>query len=106
MSPTEVLERLEIAHRPEEIFGPVDQASKEFRRLAMVVHPDVAGKDTEEIFKKLEQWWQRAEARIKRGTYGDAKGEPILIAQTKKYRFEVLEQFAEGDICNLHLCEW
>ncbi len=70
------------ARSPEDVFPDVtdlEQLSKASRKIAAAVHPDVNPQNTADadvVFKRLKVWEQRAEEKIKAGTWGDGRRYP------------------------------
>src|SRR5690349_1647614 len=109
---------LSKARSPEEVFGTLtgtrsemlEAGRKIFRQMAKVVHPD-SYQGTADFaragasFKLLARFWEQAQAKIERGTYGTtdtaATFEPfILRAGARHYTVERL--LTHGDLCNLY----
>jgi len=72
---------------PEELFG-VDDPKREYRRLAKERHPDRGG--TEAGFKELQLWWDRAQLKMKAGTYGDMKPYAIALLRIGSREWSIL----------------
>lgn len=94
------------AQRPEDIFGrDPSKAPAEYRRLAKLCHPDIAGGDGR-LFQDLSKWWAKAQERIDRGIYGTAEPSVMATIKTRKREYEILRQIAKGEIANVYLCRW
>lgn len=106
------------AVRAEDIFGmPVEgqdileTVKKIYRKLSMVVHPDRHNNDpdtremAEEAFKRLNEFYQKAESKIEQGVYGthteengSAKRGNGFVIKTRKRKYRITSTIAQGDI--------
>ncbi len=105
---------IHYACSPEEVFGKLtgtqaeqfECARKIFRQLAKVVHPDALQGCTDydkAAFKKLALFWEQAQAKINRGTYGIASEKSYALhAKTRLYSLE--QVLFQGDLAALYLC--
>ncbi|HLG62052.1 MAG TPA: hypothetical protein VKY19_08975 [Ktedonosporobacter sp.] len=103
----------------EEVFGalvgPRDEqleaAKRLFRQMAKVVHPDLFQECADfdqagAAFKKLVYFWEQAQTRIERGTYGTAASTEAFVPFsicTKKSHYAAERLLARGDISALYL---
>lgn len=77
------------ARAPESIFPEVSTLvglKKAVRKLAAIVHPDVnpqSAVDADIAFKRLTTWSERAERKIKNGTWGDGKPTAEFMFRTQ-----------------------
>lgn len=120
-----VNQELSMIHRmvmgadcPEKIFGSsanLDSIKKTYRQLARVLHPDLYHSRAEEkviaeeSFKKLNDFYEKAQERLKNGVYGDcAAGENTdsqqsdFIIKTRKAEYHVESAIAQGDLATVY----
>src|SRR2546426_7062006 len=101
-----IAEQLRQAYRPEDVFGPLTEAKRTFRRLARATHPDRHPEPlralAEEAFKLLQHLWERAEVRLKAGLYGRPE---IAEIPTKHHTYTVLSEYRRGDLATLYDCQ-
>lgn len=109
-------EKIAQAVRAEDIFGVPDKGTdtlevvkRIYHRLARVVHPDHNNdSDTKEMageaFKRLNEFYEKAEIKIKRGVYGvnanedkSTKGGGFVV-KTRKREYRITSTIAQGDI--------
>lgn len=99
---------------PEKIFGAsalLESVKKVYRQLARVLHPDLHqnnakdAKTAEEAFKKLNEFYEKAQGKIKNGSYGDYSagdksdsGKNDFIIKTRKAEYHVESAIAQGDL--------
>jgi serine/threonine protein kinase len=104
-----ILILLEGAVCPEDVFGKLngEPLNKIFRRLAKVTHPDkFTGADkthAEKAFKTLQEWYEKAEAKVTAGTYGDRTVTDAVVILTKTEKYEVQRKLTSGDISDVFL---
>ncbi len=113
------------ATSPEDIFGlispsddPLKAIAEAYHKIVRAVHPDHYKTKKEadlarEAFAKLTSFKAMAEAKIKRGTYGDRKtpvettpvaGTDPLLVEVEGKRYVLTEIVSEGDLCTLYAC--
>lgn len=120
-----ISQELDMIHRmvmgadcPEKIFGSSanpDSIKKIYRQLARVLHPDLYhGRAEEKViaeesFKKLNDFYERAQERFESKTYGDcAAGENAnsqqsdFIIKTRKAEYHVESAIAQGDLSTVY----
>lgn len=96
------------AKSPEEVFGLVNDVKtlhKEFRRLSKIAHPDKNGgsRESETAFNLLVVWYERAEYKIKKGTYGNVDALPNTVnIISKRGEYYVVELIKEGNLANVY----
>lgn len=92
-----VLEQLEAAKFPEDVFGADPKGSH--RRLVHIVHPDHNAGDphAKRAFHLLTDWWIKAQRRIAKGVYGTKTPDIIFTIKTKHRSYQALDVFAKGD---------
>jgi serine/threonine protein kinase len=107
---------LATATAPEEVFGPLSgdrdamlaQMKRSFRKMALVIHPDHARATpsiAEGAFQQLEKWRQRAEDRIRDGTYGTPIATPARNSiTTRRGTYALHEIQFHGDYYTLYRC--
>lgn len=92
-----VLEQVLAAEYPEDLFGTDDEnARREYRRLAAVLHPDVAGPDATVAFQKLSELYEWHRTGTK------PKGANQIILTTKKRSYVLGDLKYQGDVANLY----
>lgn len=118
---TLIANRLTQARTPEDVFGKISgqitdaiaALKKSYRAIAKVAHPDIYQAREEQIlaenaFSLLNEWLEKAEAKIKAGSYGqpmdvrDAK----TILQTKKRTYFVEPGYVETELYTLYDCQY
>lgn len=93
---------------PEEIFGfDSGEASSLFREYSKLCHPDkfsdaLQKRNAEALFKRLNEWYQKALKKIEDGTYGDCSQIDPVTLTTKKHTYKLTREFASGEICELY----
>lgn len=116
-----VYEQIMQAVCSEDVFGvdgktpekQLESVKKAYRRLSKVAHPDHYTGDANafemagEAFGRLGQFYQRAQDKIKAGTYGkrlseDNTQESDFVIQTRKREYHVKSALAEGDLCTIY----
>lgn len=111
--------RLTVAKTPEEVFGETAGVVLAYRKLLKVCYPGcyVAGLPVslkilaETVFKLLDDWHDKANARISNGTYGQKPtiatpdGSPITI-KSSKHTYIVIGVLGAGDLANLYHCTY
>jgi hypothetical protein len=101
---TLVAEQLAAAHKPEEIFGPLADANRNYKRLARVAHPDRytdgARSLAEDAMRKLNVLWDLAEKAISNGTYGTARSVSVnaFRVRSRKHSFEIAGAWRSDEI--------
>lgn len=94
---------LKAARYPEQIFGP-DPAETEsgFREWAKLVHEDKVDEllkaDAHIAFLLLTKWYEEAEKKILRGTYGNNRPSVIATLKTKTATYNLTNLLLEQDI--------
>ena len=102
----------------EDVFGVIQGTTEEqlkmlkknYRRLSKVVHPDryKDSPDTLEMageaFGRLSKFYEKAQQKIKNGTYGkrlseSKEQEAGFIIQTRKRKYSIKSTLAQGDLC-------
>ena len=106
------------AVRAEDIFGmpeegqdALEAVKRIYRRLSKVVHPDRHNNDpdakemAEEAFKRLNEFFEKAESKIAKGVYGtraeedeSAKRGNGFVIKTRKREYRITSTIAQGDI--------
>ena len=114
-------EQIMQAVRAEDVFGIPEEGKnapglvkKVYRRLSQMVHPDRynnnpdAREMAEEAFKRLNDFKERAEKRIKNGTYGtsaeeeEPSGGGGFVIKTRKRNYRIASTIAQGDIATIY----
>lgn len=102
---TELVDQVLSAETPEQLFEGFDVHDEHSLDLARkrfsFVHPDTSDDPrAEDAFKRLGVLVELARDRLTRGIYGSASlGVRI---QTKRWQYELNEQIAKGDSCNVY----
>ena len=97
---------VQSASCPEDVFGVLngEPIAAIFRRLAKIAHPDaVKAKDktkAEEAMRRLNDWHDKAEAKIAAGNYGDRTSDEVVI-NTKSDAYKLKRRIAAGDISDV-----
>jgi hypothetical protein len=118
---TLIANRLTQARTPEDVFGKITgqiadaiaALKKSYRAIAKVAHPDIYQVREEQIlaenaFSLLNEWLEKAEAKIAAGEYGqpvdvwDAK----TILQPKKRAYFVEPGYVETELYTLYDCQY
>ncbi len=110
--------RLGWATGPADVFGvlrgaraeQVQQLRSIYRRLALAVHPDRHGNDpvAGEAFVALQCLFEMALEQVRLGRYGQPSGPsgatgPVILT-TRRRRYTLGDQVAEGDLANVYTC--
>jgi hypothetical protein len=98
------------AREPEDVFGVVgdtllirrDSAKAVYRRLARACHPDAHGGDARaaEVFRALQEMWERALYLLDHGRYGDRRAATVTL-RTRRATYLVGAKLHSGDFCDL-----
>lgn len=106
--------KLDEATCPEEVFDGVvtsDGLTRAYHRLARLIHPDAVAPEVREEsarrFARLVTWRERAEAKLKAGTWGDRKPhfDPVtLIVEGRTLTLSGI--LAEGLISTVYEATW
>lgn len=108
MTLTQAHSKFKEAKCPEDIFDGVvtmDDLKEIFRTLSMLVHPDKNPRSktkANEAFALLGNWRDRAEQKLKEGTYGDRSAIEPVVVTTKKTTYTLKRHLASADICNVY----
>lgn len=107
----DVIHTLQQATVPEDVFGvlaaPQSRAlSRRYRLLAAIVHPDQNMQATvaaEDAFKRLQQWYEQAKAKVADRCYGR---QPTLdVALPDGTPLRSFSAPLVGDLCDLYLTQ-
>lgn len=101
-----MLERLDNACCPEEIFGTGDDPSVVFKKLARACHPDLHPSDplAKKVFQKLIGFKDAADERIRKGSWGKRVPLPhCKPMEIGKYKAKPNPRI--GDIADLYTAE-
>ncbi len=101
-----ILQQLRRTTHPEALFGELSQPAsdalrQQYRRLATQTHPDYHPhhqSEAEEAFKLLQHWYEVAQHKIERGTYGK---EQLIEISSPKQHYRGYESALKGDLCDL-----
>jgi curved DNA-binding protein CbpA len=109
--------RIAAAQRPEDLFGDLSgdpdailkQARRAYYQLAQQIHPDkISDVDMQRMAHsasaRLNALWDRAEAKIQRGTYGSKRAD--VQVTTPNGQVIIGERIATGDICVVYACDY
>ena len=104
------IQKILNAKTPEEVFGVTGiinlQALKlKYRQLRIEVHPDKHGDsdDAKDAFSLLSQLFERAEYKLKKGTYGNANALSSTVnIVSKRGEYSIVDLIAEGDLANIY----
>lgn len=121
-----ILGHMKTCTTPEQVWGKmagkadeqISTLTKTYRRIAKKCHPDLyAGsaleKKASDAFAMLTEWKDKAEAKIRAGTYGDNKPyvaptpPPVVHPQTiktAKTEYNVTKLLFTGDLADLYAC--
>lgn len=110
-------EQIMQAVRAEDVFGMPEEGQdvsgtvkRIYRKLSMVVHPDRHNNDpdskemAEEAFKRLNEFFEKAESKIAKGTYGVRTEEDSVAKKngftikTRKREYRIVSTIAQGDL--------
>lgn len=110
MTLAQALTVLKAAQHPEDVFpvnGNVAEDIKaRFRVLAKLTHSDqytapAAKALADEAFKLLNEWNERAQAKLADGTFGD-RGAIKVALKTRSTEYVLTRRMAPGDLCNVY----
>ena len=111
MSLKTIIILLDKAVCPEDIFGVMngEPLAVKLKKLAKQVHPDLFLKlsekaKAEEAFKRLQEWYDKAEEKVAAGTYGDKDAANIVI-NTKADSYTLKSKLSSGDISDVYTGE-
>lgn len=101
------LAALKAALCPEAILGrEATDIDSVYHAWAKLVHEDLVPKAQKplahEAFLLLTKWREQAEAKVKRGTYGDEKPTTFATLHTKTAAYELVAQVGQTDIATLY----
>lgn len=103
---SKALAALKAARCPEDVFGAAPDGLKDgYRDWAKRCHPDNnlrAKKAAEEAFALLTKVYAEAEAKVKRGCYGDLKPSTLATFRTKTASYAVTHKVGATDIADLY----
>lgn len=112
----QIAHNLSTATRPEDVFGQLDEPGadplpalrKVYRSLVKATHPDVYHSSDEKIlaqsaFRRLIEWFEKAEEKVKSGRYGRRD---TMILKTNRTYYEIETDFREDKLFNYYPCSF
>lgn len=102
----QLIEHIQSVHSPEALFGATPFAQQNHRRLLRFAHPDGNPENKELATKALamiNDWWEKADERIKAGLYGSTTptSTPIVL-QSKRGSYQIGALAFKGDLADLY----
>lgn len=106
---SELVECLQRATRPEEVFGELQGVrevalKQRYRELATVVHPDhnpAHAAEASRAFQALQSWYSQARLRLEQSVYGN---HTYIRAVTRLNQYTGTTPPLHGDLCDLFPC--
>ncbi|MFA5933436.1 MAG: hypothetical protein WCV81_04135 [Microgenomates group bacterium] len=105
-----ITQKIINAKHPEDVFGGLGEAAdplktvlSTYRQLSKLTHPDLnGGVEAQDAFINLTRLWERAQEKIKLGTYGQIPPDVLLTIRTRVREYEIFDSFSQTDFCNVH----
>lgn len=110
---TETMAKLQAAIYPEDVFGPAetnDDLHESYRILVKAVHPDTYVSLSrkalaEAAFKLLQDWYEKAVAKLEACTYGDRTAISRITITNGKNQYVVTSRLVSGNLSELYVGE-
>lgn len=106
MTLTEACAILKKAQHPEDVFPvngeePSLAVKKRYRTMAVVTHTDKAGAEAEWAFKLLNEWHEKAQAKLAAGTFGNRHAIHATLT-TKSTSYTLTEDLGPRSVYNCY----